>query len=424
MPGPPKKILFFSKNLLTFVSFYGILVLVSEGNTTEFKQIKKLKKVLDKMNTLCYNRFINRKEETKMNLVEKDKNMIYFHWDKRNNPASLDINTGKFLSYSGGEVSHIPPYINVMLTSMERSKEYRNLGRVLFDIASHKAILRATDYAYRMKIADRLDSANITINYQWNDDCTDEWYKAIEDNFKELVKYASRHEGQKILIKEFLNNVAEQKILAELGLEELPTNFIAYMNDFRIHHKYARNLLGWYHRIYPYFEIQNNNDDWRAKRDFFNSLSKYYYYCEMLGEEPQKTNNFMQEFVRVAETYCINKEKIDNEAIMRNQSVHKEALSFENVNFVAVIPTTAEEFRNEANAQNNCVYRTYLAKVVKGATNIVFVRKKNDINHSYITCEVKNGRIVQFLARYNKKVSDELALQFEADYQQYLIEKW
>lgn len=74
-------------------------------------------------------------------------------------------------------------------------------------------------------------------------------------------------------------------------------------------------------------------------------------------------------------------------------------LFFEDENFTVLIPTTA----NEADYQDNCVFRLYYPRVKDCSTHVVFIRKKSDIDTPYITCEVNNcGNIIQYLTRFNR----------------------
>lgn len=102
-----------------------------------------------------------------------------------------------------------------------------------------------------------------------------------------------------------------------------------------------------------------------------------------------------------------------------------ESLHFDNDLFSVLVPTTAEEFQAEADYQRNCVFTAYYPRVLKHQTHIVFIRKKDEADLPYITCEVTNeGIIKQYFARFNKKVNDEMALQFKKDYQKFLTEKF
>ena len=98
-------------------------------------------------------------------------------------------------------------------------------------------------------------------------------------------------------------------------------------------------------------------------------------------------------------------------------------LFFEDENFTILIPTTADEFKKEADYQDNCVFRLYYPRVKNCSTHVVFIRKKSDINTPYITCEVSNcGEIIQYLARFNRDVADDDAKAFKIAYQEFLHE--
>lgn len=98
-------------------------------------------------------------------------------------------------------------------------------------------------------------------------------------------------------------------------------------------------------------------------------------------------------------------------------------LFFEDENFTVLIPTTADEFKEEADYQQNCVFRLYYPKVRACSTHVVFIRKKSDINTPYITCEITDcGNIIQYLTRFNHEVEDNDAKAFKVAYQKYLHE--
>lgn len=100
-------------------------------------------------------------------------------------------------------------------------------------------------------------------------------------------------------------------------------------------------------------------------------------------------------------------------------------LFFEDENFTILVPTTAQEFKAEADYQDNCVFRSYYPKVKDFETHVVFIRKKEDVNTPFITCEVTNeGRIEQYLTRFNRRVEDEKAIEFREKYQQFLSENF
>lgn len=147
-------------------------------------------------------------------------------------------------------------------------------------------------------------------------------------------------------------------------------------------------------------------------------LERYIRLCDLLGKE----RNYKNLFLSIGQ---MEKEKM----LIRNKLCcdwqPKDKLFYENDKFTVVVPTTAEEFQTEGDNQQNCVFRQYYPEVVDHKTHIVFIRKKKEPNKSYITCEVSNsGQIIQYLCRFNHHVTDEQALNFKANYEQFLANRF
>lgn len=145
-------------------------------------------------------------------------------------------------------------------------------------------------------------------------------------------------------------------------------------------------------------------------------ISRYVELCNRLNHERTYKDLFLS-ISRMEKEKFLMSEKLCTE-------YQKSApLFFEDKNFTVLIPTTADDFKNEADYQHNCVFRSYYPKVVNCNTHIVFIRKKSDIDTPYITCEVNNnGKIVQYLRQYNYCVNDKSAKEFRVAYQEYLSE--
>ena len=136
-----------------------------------------------------------------------------------------------------------------------------------------------------------------------------------------------------------------------------------------------------------------------------------------LDEIPK--GDYSRVFAQIKKIWLVEREKIDHEKLCANNYLKE--LLYENDTFKVIIPTTREEFAREGSAQDNCVYSMYLKKVLKGETRVVFIRRKDSLDKSYITCEVKpNGRIQQYLTKYNYKPTEEDAVAFYREYQNYL----
>lgn len=85
--------------------------------------------------------------------------------------------------------------------------------------------------------------------------------------------------------------------------------------------------------------------------------------------------------------------------------IHQESLvdkvSYENDFFKVVVPVTNTDILDEADQQKHCV-ASYIDKIVKGETNIVFIREKNDLETSLLTVEIRNDKICQVRGFQNR----------------------
>lgn len=99
-------------------------------------------------------------------------------------------------------------------------------------------------------------------------------------------------------------------------------------------------------------------------------------------------------------------------------------LSFEMGDYTVIVPTSYRELVIEGEQQNNCSARyEWDSYITKGRRAIVFVRKKDCINESFITCDIdfKTFTIKQYLYRNNRSVHTASAdYAFKKKYQTYL----
>ena len=69
-------------------------------------------------------------------------------------------------------------------------------------------------------------------------------------------------------------------------------------------------------------------------------------------------------------------------------------LEYSDKDYLVVVPKTPQDVVEEATAQKNCL-RSYLSRIKEGATKVVFIRKKEEPDKSYVTVEVRDNHIVQ-----------------------------
>lgn len=74
--------------------------------------------------------------------------------------------------------------------------------------------------------------------------------------------------------------------------------------------------------------------------------------------------------------------------------------------YIFIYPNCTQDIKDEAVQQNNCV-ASYIQRVIDGSCHILFLRKKDAPNKSLVTCEVRNGEIVQALQKFNTPLTPE-----------------
>lgn len=80
---------------------------------------------------------------------------------------------------------------------------------------------------------------------------------------------------------------------------------------------------------------------------------------------------------------------------------------YEDENFVIYPVDSIESMMEESRKQANCL-RTYSSSVSNNECQIYLMREKKNLEKSFVTIEVRNAKIVQARAKYNKEVSDEV----------------
>ncbi len=87
---------------------------------------------------------------------------------------------------------------------------------------------------------------------------------------------------------------------------------------------------------------------------------------------------------------------------------------YEDEDYVIYPASSIEDLIKESQDQHNCV-RTYGEKVASVDSEIYFMRKKSDLNHSFVTIEVIDKKVVQARCKYNEDPSEDIWK---------VIEKW
>lgn len=90
----------------------------------------------------------------------------------------------------------------------------------------------------------------------------------------------------------------------------------------------------------------------------------------------------------------------DNQKFELNQEKLIEK-AYENDYFKVVVPLVNTDILDEADQQKHCV-ASYVDSIVRGDTNIVFVREKHDLETALLTVEIRNNAICQVRGFQNR----------------------
>lgn len=361
--------------------------------------------------------------------MNKEKNLIKFLADGKKTPYIFDVNTGIFYGLKGQPIKTYPSEFKIWVNENRNESAVLMLLNNMFhspyrfhDDWSMITLNELTNYADLFKCMDKLDSINYDIDCICGDVST---IKFINNHFKKFTK--ALKENPEMTMEEFYLTynknmwLEKNKIKVNEHLtEELIDELYKYRNHFNINNRLSYVVLYLSRGLRDFF------DDVRYEYEYnriFDKLRRYFEYCEALGIEPTK-DDFFRSFINVYRMYVIKKREIDSKKI-KEQYKKYPMLEFENEIFTVVIPKTTEDFFNEAQAQQNCVYSMYLSKVIQGTTNVVFIRRKDNIEKSLITCEVSNnGNIIQYLKKYNNDNLNEDETEFKKLYKTHLSNTW
>lgn len=99
----------------------------------------------------------------------------------------------------------------------------------------------------------------------------------------------------------------------------------------------------------------------------------------------------------------------NRDSLNKKISTHNGEKKYEysDMSYEVMSPDCVEALIKEANSQRNCLV-TYINDVAEGKTNIVFIRKSNNPNKSYVTVEIKEGEILQARAKNNMNPTAEV----------------
>ena len=349
-----------------------------------------------------------------MATITKERNLIKIQYEDKKTPYVFDISTGIMLGLSGQPLRNNPSGMVSVISNHYLESNVLHCMHYIHDRYGYKYV----DMSRKVNLLafwDKLDSIGYS-EMNWYAFGNDDVIKFIDKNFKKFAK--AFRENPALTVTEFKEQYEARLWANEMGIK-IDDHFTEDMASVLYSWAFntpKKNSCAIYYMKKGLIETVSSG----TARTL---LSNYFQYCDGLEWEYDK-GDFIRVYAEAKRTYEARKEEIDKKALERNQLKNRNALEFSYGGLSVVIPTTREEFHHEAEYQSNCVERMYLPKVLRNETNVVFIRRDNEPNLPYITCEVYKGQIWQYLTRFNNSPREEIAEDFKNAYARHLNEFW
>lgn len=205
------------------------------------------------------------------------------------------------------------------------------------------------------------------------------------------------------------------------GIRIEPDVLVRYFNIFNVNSYLLkpRNRHASLHKICRYIEGQKEREKRRKLTDIGKDWCDYLSWCRELRidlTDPYHyfPPDFYKEHDRVAKDYQVHLDEVKAEKKRQREAEAKkkmeaakaamaeifrsnvgvDAFSIKGKGLILVVPTCAQDIRDEGEALHHCV-GSYIDRVAKGETNIFFVRKADAPTVPFFTMEFKNGKVVQ-----------------------------
>ena len=150
----------------------------------------------------------------------------------------------------------------------------------------------------------------------------------------------------------------------------------------------------------------------KFKKGIFQDI---YDYADMMTQLYDNYDRYPEDFTEAHKKACEEYNRISvkyNEVEYSERNVLDYECEIDGFKFI--YPRTTDDIKKEAKNQHNCV-ATYINRVLSENCHIMFMRPIDDIDHSYITLEIRNNKIVQAKRKYNEEPTKE-------EYE--IIDKW
>lgn len=347
-----------------------------------------------------------------MSTYRKDRNIILITLDGTSGDYRFDINSGILYGIKGTPLKICPHKSTVTNLFWREGNRRTNVDYLLHHMFTHcKHTPEYIRYVSALMAADKIDALNMPLLHLRLDQ-----YIYVGDHLKLLVNYM--RETENFSFSDFQEWCTFEEVRESLGAN---ANLITPKMYAKV-----KNLLP---NLTPKeldtcLYYLSRGKYWEYHGGDLTYLCQYFGYCEDMGKEPVKTNNFMREFCETREAYYLYRTECDNKKIAMNYAKHSHAWEFECGNFVVSIPTCGQDLVTEGQRMHHCVGR-YVDRIVDNDTYICFIRHKDTPDTPYITCQVDTeGDIGQYYLAYDQYITSDEDIAFREAFANHLREVW
>lgn len=156
-------------------------------------------------------------------------------------------------------------------------------------------------------------------------------------------------------------------------------------------------------------------------------IENYVANCKALEIEPCLKGNILTLFANTTRLYEQKKDELTAKALHKMAKRYEWLGEFSCNGMGVVIFETPEDFATEGETQHNCVNRYgYLEEMANGKTIICGVRKLDDIDTPYITCEVSLNEegtpigVMQYYRAFNERPDTREELEFVNEFIEFI----
>ena len=324
--------------------------------------------------------------------------------------GSWNITTGQFIGKSGKPVKSVPACFTYNNLPGHYNARCENSLLFGYIIRCFRGWQDLRDFNYNEARGNRLEQLISVGLYPSQLNCLDEKTPLTKD----IVTFLKENNGAEYDAYKIQGYLAEKKY----------ANFLAGKSDWikslfrstinKVPYDYLKTFLNRmeHEHINAFYSIYSLSSA-------INLIVRYYEICNTLYQKVEVKPNILSNYAHLLYLEKEYKDAHYNEVLEGKNNCPW--LYFQNDKFIVRPLLTKEAFHEEGERQNNCVERMYMERVYNGLTHVVTVRRVENPDKNYITCEVNNyGRIIQYLARANKHPTEQDAKEFRTIYQAHL----